>query len=166
MRDAARATSAAPTFFPPAEILGSALIDGGVVANNPAMVGLLAALAAGRPLSETVIVSLGTGMPGDEIPPIFDINAAKTKNWLALAPELMGMLFDGGSEMQHQLLQGLAEAGLGTRYWRLQSWLGHVSPAMDDASPGHVEALSHCAETLVARETATLDDIVRVLGTP
>ena len=43
MRQVARATSAAPTYFPPEKIPTDdplqyyALIDGGVIANNPAM---------------------------------------------------------------------------------------------------------------------------------
>ena len=34
---AARATSAAPTFFSPCEYAGKLLVDGGVIANNPAL---------------------------------------------------------------------------------------------------------------------------------
>ena len=40
MRDVARATSAAPTYFEPARLPGNppyALVDGGVFANNPGM---------------------------------------------------------------------------------------------------------------------------------
>ncbi len=58
----ARATSAAPTFFPISKNIDSTrLIDGGVWANNPAMVGLFEAIAIlNIPLSEIRMLSVGT----------------------------------------------------------------------------------------------------------
>lgn len=58
----ARATSAAPTFFPISKNIDSVrLIDGGVWANNPAMVGLFEAIAIlDIPMSEVRILSVGT----------------------------------------------------------------------------------------------------------
>ena len=61
MTDVAVATSAAPTFFPVATIGGVRLVDGGVWANNPAMVGVTEAVAvAGAPLDEVRLFSVGT----------------------------------------------------------------------------------------------------------
>ena len=65
MRAVARATSAAPTYFPPEKIETSdplqyyALIDGGVVAGNPSMCAYAEAVKMGNP--EVLMVSLGTG---------------------------------------------------------------------------------------------------------
>lgn len=58
----ARATSAAPTFFPISKNIDSVrLIDGGIWANNPAMVGLFEAIAIlDVPLPEVRILSVGT----------------------------------------------------------------------------------------------------------
>lgn len=58
----ARATSAAPTFFPISNnVDGIRLVDGGVWANNPAMVGLFEAIAVlDIPLPEVRIFSVGT----------------------------------------------------------------------------------------------------------
>lgn len=58
----ARATSAAPTFFPISKNIDSVrLIDGGVWANNPAMVGLFEAISIlDIPLPEVRILSVGT----------------------------------------------------------------------------------------------------------
>ena len=57
------ATSAAPTFFPAYKLKGEGvrLIDGGVWANNPAMVGVTEAVSLfGRRLEDIRVLSLGT----------------------------------------------------------------------------------------------------------
>ncbi|CAO5677101.1 MAG: hypothetical protein HEEMFOPI_01267 [Holosporales bacterium] len=59
-RDVARATSAAPTYFPPAIINRESFCDGGVGRNNPARDGLMIARERypGRPIR---LISIGTG---------------------------------------------------------------------------------------------------------
>ena len=71
MRDIARATSAAPTYFTPVKLATIdrlnyyALVDGGVVAANPAMCAYAEAVRmcaeAGTPPEQILMVSLGTG---------------------------------------------------------------------------------------------------------
>lgn len=72
MRDAALATSAAPTYFPPYEIspLGF-FADGGTFANNPTMTAIADALAGSRlnSVGEVRALSLGTGIDPQGIPP-------------------------------------------------------------------------------------------------
>ena len=59
--DVAMATAAAPTYLPCAALDGARLVDGGVWANNPAMVALTEALGPLRtPLEAVRIFSLGT----------------------------------------------------------------------------------------------------------
>ena len=73
--EAVLASAAAPTYFPPVTTLAhsSYLVDGGLCANNPAMVALVDALQFEHPgkvsgshpagdLNQVVMVSLGTGM--------------------------------------------------------------------------------------------------------
>lgn len=71
MRDAALATSAAPTYFPPYEIsdLGY-FADGGTFANNPSMTALADALAGKRlgSMDDVRTLSLGTGIVPQGIP--------------------------------------------------------------------------------------------------
>jgi hypothetical protein len=60
--DAALSTGAAPTYFPPYKHPQYGYcVDGGVFANNPSSLALAVALQAGTPLSEIVMLSLGTG---------------------------------------------------------------------------------------------------------
>lgn len=73
MVDAALATSAAPTYFPPHEIseyLGY-FVDGGLFANNPALTAVIEALRGGLvdDLSDVRVLSLGTGHDLQGIPP-------------------------------------------------------------------------------------------------
>ena len=69
MREAARASSAAPMYFPPAEITERdsgtkhILIDGGVVANNPALIAYEEARKLYPDASEFRILSLSTCAP-------------------------------------------------------------------------------------------------------
>lgn len=61
MVDVAMATSAAPTFFPAAQVDKQRLIDGGVWANDPSVVGITEAVSTfGVPLSAIRMLSIGT----------------------------------------------------------------------------------------------------------
>ena len=62
MVEVALATSAAPTYFRPLEDGGYRLLDGGLWANNPIMVGVVEALTAlGAPAGRIRVLSLGCG---------------------------------------------------------------------------------------------------------
>jgi Patatin-like phospholipase len=71
LRDVARATSAAPTYFPPALIqnrVGQSfgMIDGGVFPNNPAMCTLVSAYKLFPQANGFMLVSLGTARSKDQ----------------------------------------------------------------------------------------------------
>ena len=64
MVDVALATTAAPTYLAPARIRNTRLIDGGIWANNPALIGLAEATSMlGVPLNQIRVLSLGTTDP-------------------------------------------------------------------------------------------------------
>ena len=90
MVDAALATSAAPTYFPPHQIsdeLGY-FVDGGLFANNPAMTAVSEVIGGGLVdgLSDVRVLSLGTGHDPQGIPPsLFQKHKPLSwgaKNWL------------------------------------------------------------------------------------
>lgn len=59
--DVALATTAAPTYFPAMSLRGARLIDGGILANNPAMVAVAEAVGPlGLPLHSVKMCSIGT----------------------------------------------------------------------------------------------------------
>ncbi|KML58190.1 patatin [Burkholderia cepacia] len=72
MLDAALATSAAPSYFPPYEVDGLGYFaDGGVFANNPSVAAIAEALGNGQAgnLNDVRLLSLGTGMSPQGIAP-------------------------------------------------------------------------------------------------
>ena len=126
MRDVARATSAAPTYFEPhrfkgqepaeASINGHLVVDGGVFANHPAM----CAFAEARMMhqdAEILLVSLGTG----ELTRSEEFEDAEDWGLLSWVRPLFRIIFDGASDtVNYQLLHLLPETELGRAYYRFQ----------------------------------------------
>jgi patatin-like phospholipase/acyl hydrolase len=170
MRDVARATSAGPTYFSPARLtIGGqerVLIDGGVAANNPAMVGLMSAMQRnpGRP---AVVVSLGTGTKDRVSPKDATYDAVRSRNWLKVGTGLMHTMMDGTSDLQDRLLLDLlSPQGQPERYWRFQADLGACNFAMDDASTTNVACLRQVGELLAAERDAELRALSALLVQP
>ncbi len=113
MWEVAMATSAAPTFFPAYRLSGDGvrLIDGGVWANNPAMVGLTEAVSLfERRLCDVRVLSVGTTSGAQARPRRLD-NAGIVR-W-ATGQSIVDMLLAGqgaGAFSQVQLLLGRENA--------------------------------------------------------
>lgn len=144
MRDIARATSAGPTYFPPVrqELSGheATLVDGGLAANNPAMLGHTEAQRNGG--SDVLVVSLGTGTKQLSGPGDVTYDAVRSRNWLRVAAGVFTSAMDASSQLQDGMLRQLLDRpGQPRRYWRLQADLGTCNFAMDDASKSNVACL-------------------------
>lgn len=160
LRDAARATSAAPTFFPPHRVSWAGqtreFVDGGVWANNPAAVAVAESvkLTAERGLtgSSVTVVSLGTGaVPGASI---LDGNGS----WLGAAKDLAGLATSVWAG------EVLARRALGNdRYRRLQVLDPRVAGAMNDPSTERLAVLRDAAENMIRQESASIDALVAQL---
>ena len=149
--EAARATSAAPTYFEPANLQWAdenrTLIDGGVYMNSPAV----SAYAEARKLfpdEPIAMLSLGTGELTRPIP----YEEARTLGSALWVMSLLDCMFDGVSKAaDHQM-----RLFLGERYLRLQTPLYFASDDMDDASKGNVRNLKQTARELIQRESEKL----------
>lgn len=168
MRDAARATSAAPTFFEPARIESDdpngykALVDGGVYANNPSACAVVEAMCEfGARVEDIVMLSLGT----EELTkPIMYEDARRwgLANW---AQPVLSVVFDGVSDtVNYQVQSLLGKAGAIDRYLRIQPTLATASDAMDDASPRNLKLLELLAERMIAENDAKLDAVGTLLA--
>lgn len=170
MFDAAMATSAAPTYFPPHKIdkahvsKGEAhpyysLVDGGVFSNNPAALAL-AFMNSGMLGPDDFIVSLGTGSMTAE----YDYD--RTKDWGAAqwGFPVLKMMFDGQTEA---VALGL-ERSFPKQHVRLQAFLTKelatpVADDLDDASPENIEAMLRFGSELIEKYRAELDALCAAL---
>jgi len=131
--EAARCTSAAPTFFEP--YMG--LCDGGVWANNPSMVALTEARAL-WPGEQLRILNLGTGQFQRETRP------HRTWGLFDWGPVIADLFLESGFDaVTHQTFAWASAAK------RIDFSRAGANPAMDDASPAQMEKLieignDHC----------------------
>ena len=157
VKDVARSTSAAPTYFPPAKIKNIKThepmvnVDGGVFANNPTM----CAYAECRnsefkthnvsfpKAKEMLILSLGTGGGQIKFPDVSRSGKWGVINWAKSVPELM---MDGSIDAVHYQIAhlfGTLEDNHHLNYKRVDvpADKRHYSKDMADASPENIEAL-------------------------
>lgn len=160
MKHAARATSAAPTYFEPALIPvdGSlrALVDGGVFINSPAMSAYVEARRIFPDESEFTLVSLGTG----ELNRPIAIDEARGWGKVGWVAPLLGCIFDGVADAADYQLDKL----LGPDYFRFQTTLDRASDDMDDASAGNIANLKSEATRLLRTHREELDEVCARLG--
>jgi predicted acylesterase/phospholipase RssA len=154
MADAARATSAAPTYFEPLLLGERSLVDGGVFATNPAMCAYAEA-ARLQPGEEVRLVALGTGRLTRRI----EHEDAKDWGQLEWVRPLIDVVFDGVADAVDYQLEHL----LGDRHHRFQVTLDQASDALDDASAANLERLHAHARALADERSADLDALVTLL---
>jgi uncharacterized protein len=146
---AARATSAAPTYFEPLLYEGRSLIDGGVYATNPAL------FAYARHPDARVLASLGTGKLTRRIAHEDAVGWGQ----LGWVRPVIDVVFDGVADSVELHLDRL----LGPRHRRFQTVLDRASDDLDDASERNLRLLEEQARDLVRHRTRDLDELVRVL---
>ena len=160
MKHAARATSAAPTYFEPALIpIGGgmrALIDGGVFINNPAVSAYAEAKKVFKGETEFLVVSVGTGELIRPIP--YD----EAKDWgkAGWMLPVLSCMFDGVSDaVNYQLCQIL-----GDKYIRFQTSLSIASDDMDDVTVGNIENLTSESQKLIRTHKEQITKVVDAIG--
>lgn len=156
MREAARGTSAAPTYFEPAAVGDRILVDGGVVANNPAGV----ALAEARrlwPSEDLILVSLGTG---ELAKPILGREA---RNWgkAMWALPVIDCMFDGSSKATHYAMSNILPK---ESYWRFQTQLTETAEALDGVSEMNLVELERLGRNLIDASRDRLSHLVSRLA--
>ena len=154
VRDVARATSAAPTFFEVARVKSETtipypLIDGGVFANNPALCAYAEARTLeGNPAAKDMFfLCLGTG----KIEKPYHYKEAKDWGLVQWVKPVLDIIMSGVAEtVDFQLKQIYNAVGKPEQYVRIEPELLDASPEMDDASIENLNALKvagmACAE--------------------
>jgi predicted acylesterase/phospholipase RssA len=176
LTDAALATSATPTYFAPYRVSSShntngfyTLVDGGLVANNPANLAILEAQISRQEnqqalnIEDILVVSLGTGSLTSVYP--YD----QVKNWglLQWTKPLLNMVLDGGSEVVAGELERLFEAtnkGHKTSYYRFQPFLKSELEDIDNAKPENLRQLQTLANILIQEKNQEIDELCSILS--
>ncbi|WP_265032402.1 patatin-like phospholipase family protein [Wolbachia endosymbiont (group B) of Apotomis turbidana] len=142
LKDALRATTAAPTYFTPKRLKISQtermLIDGGVFANNPAA----CAYASGKrlfPNDDTLLLSIGTGRTDRSI-----ANSRRFGKISWIKPLLNVMFASGLDCVNYQMNQVI-----GNRYVRIQSQLKLASADMDNITSKNIKSLQQEANAMI-----------------
>lgn len=135
LRDVARATSAAPTYFPPTQ---EGLVDGGICANNPSMCAYIAAKLLWPLETKFDLLSIGTGTDDRRI------DARRAAGWgmAGWSTNVADMFMDSDSAMVDYQMRGL----LYDSYRRIQPELGTIPLAMDCCDEFHIGRLIRLGE--------------------
>ncbi len=148
-----RAATAAPSYFSPARLLTAkdelyTLVDGGVFANNPAMVGYVDALSKYSGYDRIMVVSLGTGLADRSFP----YSQAQQWGLIGWALPAVDILQRGVSEtVDYQMRQVLNKNPENTaQYYRLQIRLGPNEDVLDDPRPEFLNQLEHAAQHYIS----------------
>jgi patatin-like phospholipase/acyl hydrolase len=174
VRDVARATSAAPTYFESAKIdsltgVGYPLIDGGVFANNPTM----GAYSESREVftrpnedknvtaKDMVILSLGTGTNEAHY------QHSNVKDWglAEWASPMLSIMMSGASESVDYQLEAIFDAiERPQQYVRINPELTvNVDGSMDNATDKNMEALRNLGQKTAENQVNKLEKIVDLL---
>jgi len=167
VRDLARATSAAPTFFEVANtftLFGTPypMIDGGVFANNPAMCALVEITKQTHSLAlrDIMILSLGTGK---RVSASNSYTYSEAKDWgiIGWLRPLIDIMMSANSETTDYQVRKLFEnTGFAENYIRFEPELANADNAMDNASPENMKALRQDAGKFITSKNDFLDSVV------
>jgi patatin-like phospholipase/acyl hydrolase len=176
LTDAALATSATPTYFAPYRVASShntngfyTLVDGGLVANNPANLAILEAQISrqeNQPALQTkdiLLVSLGTG----SLTSVYPYEEVKRWGLLQWAKPLLNIVLDGGSESVAGELERLFEAsnkGNKNSYYRFQTFLKSELEAIDNAKPDNLRQLQTLGNILIQEKSQEIDELCSLLS--
>ena len=170
LRHVARATSAAPTYFE-AFLLDNSrwagegknrrvLVDGGVFANNPSMVGLSEALSSGAQMEDILLCTLGTGQNNRKI----TYEEAKDWGMIGWVRPVISVMMDGMSDSADYHVRRLLpdeKAGELQRYFYFDIELENALDDMDAAHSSNINDLLSEADRIMEEQA---DELIRLTG--
>jgi predicted acylesterase/phospholipase RssA len=174
LRDVCRATSAAPTYYPPAQIFSTSgkayhLVDGVVFADNPAMCAVHAAMRLYPKADSYLVVSLGTGAHQRPVP------YKKARSWGKLEwimnRDIIEIVFDGvSSTVNYEIRQMFGSGHVDGNLFRFETPLRTgatdphpVSDSIFDVSTRNLANLRHKAHQLIRDNAASFDALIAQL---
>lgn len=163
IRKVARATSAAPTYFPSAEIVNQAgkaysLVDGGIYANNPTLLALKSAKLMYPDAEEYVVISLGTGA-ADTTGKYANLKKSGLVGW---APNIAGVLMDNAASYTEKMLQEECRHDPRIQYYRIQPRLDVTETAMDNGADLNIQRLKEVATRTLTQHEKALEALIQM----
>lgn len=152
VRDAGRATSAAPTYFPPLIKGEQILVDGGVVANNPAIYAYLEAKKLYPNCQKFHILSLSTGGKGHSM------TLDETKGLLSWVEQVSPMYSTAQKRTTDIVLQNMPDVD----YVRIDDPL-NLAIKMDDTSPAAIKNMEAFAHQIAQRHEKEFEQFAKLL---
>ena len=150
MVDVGLATSAAPTYFPPATLNGAHYIDGGVFCNNPALDGVIeGCLMHGLHTRDCLVLSIGTGSCKAPFDPQSTLEWGKV-GWVR---PLIDITLDGGPDHTHCQMMDLLPDG---QYLAVDPVLRASEAILDNYEPSNLASLARIAETAIDLQRRSL----------
>jgi uncharacterized protein len=167
VKDVARATSAAPTYFDCADIrsltgISYPLIDGGVYVNNPAICAYAEVHHKfGVTAKQMAILSIGTGYEKKS----YEYKEAKDWGMVGWIKPLINIMMSGVSEVvDYQLNEIFHAVKAPDQYLRINTVLPiTVNPEMDDASGKNLMALKELGTETAQKFDNQLDEFIEYL---
>lgn len=156
-KEVARATSAAPTYFPAARFTKKGenygFIDAGIYANNPALIAYEKALEIYPKAKKFFILSLGTGeTPQDNL--YTNLEKAGQITWAPYIPQFM---MQSATDIVDQTLRKqklLHERMQGSyKYIRVQAKVSQIQAALDNTKQETIDGLIGVANKIAEEET-------------
>jgi predicted acylesterase/phospholipase RssA len=143
MKDIGMGTAAAPIYFPSYATEELNLVDGGLFANNPALLAYTKAKGHIDPSRDIFILSLGTGtMAKKPIPPA----ASEKYGMIQWLPKIFDLIFESGQEMLMLHFKQLKHDGAPVSLLRLQPLLHKASQEqLDNGSIKNIDSLKAIA---------------------
>jgi predicted acylesterase/phospholipase RssA len=164
LRHIVRASSAAPTYFPPALIhsmAGSsgAYIDGAIAANNPSLCALASAHKLYPDADRFMIVSLGTGKSDQ---PLY-YGQAKSFGLVNWPRPLIQCLMNAAGDVTRYQLEEAFESSRVLQY-RIEFDISKASPDIDDASDLNVKNLILIGEEEARKNASLISSLPKMLS--
>lgn len=152
VKDAGRATSAAPTYFPPLIRNGEILVDGGVVANNPSIYAYIEAKKLYPDCSKFHVVSLSTAGK------IHTMSLEDTYGLLSWVDQVNPMFSTAQKRTADYVLGNMQDVD----YIRIDDPL-ELGIKMDDTNPDSMKAMVEFAGTVADKHADEILGIASML---
>lgn len=169
LRDVARSTSAAPTYFPVSYIKSlngnpATLVDGGIFANDPSLCAIVEAkkkvwkeIGHEPKVKDMYVLSIGTGRVSESYP------YQKSKNWgtVSWVLPVIDILQSAGAEViSYQVSKLFSAEECSNQYVRLMPEIGSASAKMDDGTPENISKLKASAQNWIKANSNKLDEVL------